>query len=279
MIDFASDGPGRAGVRPSGWRCGFSLVDLLVAIGVMGILVALLIPALGSARDAALRVACASNVKQLGIGVSSFAFDNDQRLPVSEVGLGIGNAVGRDGGGEGPRPQDSVVLRFDGVSAVSGERGEVARWDGLGVLFEASRVPAPPVFYCPAYTGEHPLERYKGLFSEPLGEIQGNYQYRAEASGVRLSRIPAHVSLISGVVRSKEEYSHQTGHNYFSADLSVDWFDDSTGELLSSLPGRGDSEQEAAEAVVHAWRTMDLDRRGGGSAKDHSPWSPHDSSH
>jgi type II secretory pathway pseudopilin PulG len=102
-------------------RWAFTLVELLVVIGIIALLIAILLPVLGKARDTANRTACLSNMRQLGTAFVMYTNENKGYFPYNTSFARSGGRLA--GGGAGGYPSaygKDKVVNFDFVDPNSG---------------------------------------------------------------------------------------------------------------------------------------------------------------
>jgi type II secretory pathway pseudopilin PulG len=247
-------------------RRGFSLVDLLVSVSVIVILMAVLLPALRLAHEAARRARCAHNIHQLALGVEMYVHDNRDHLPPSlydeqpaaqSYNRGAGGAQAQSSSSP-PTHQDTdegtdtMFLRYRSLDPNAGE----PLWDGLGILMGENYLNHPGVFYCPSHHGDHPYSAYADEWVNGQGLIASNYQYRIPEESSYLSDLDRQIKLVADGMRTRSDYNHVIGNNFMRADLSVGWFSDVNGVVYSSLPET--LTINAGGTPLHnPWRTLD----------------------
>jgi prepilin-type N-terminal cleavage/methylation domain-containing protein/prepilin-type processing-associated H-X9-DG protein len=109
-------------------RGGFTLVELLVVIGIIALLISILLPSLNRARESAQRTACLANLRSVMQMIHLYAAENKQQIP-----LGCSSDV----------YQTSYFI-------AQGNSATTWRWPGFGCLYKAGFLKDPRYLYCPS---------------------------------------------------------------------------------------------------------------------------------
>ena len=186
-------------------RVGFTLIELLVVVAIIAILAAMLMPALERTRQQAQQVACLSNLRQVGIGLTIYSQANESYLP--------------------------PIWFYNGQYWVP-HLGYFAHRDGRFWSFGMLELGAPRVLYCPAQT--HPNWQYESYRSEwnsaSPGTITTGYYfnpYRSAGNQLqykRLSRFPSDKILALDMANAPSVLAHRgavRGWNLLEGDTSA----------------------------------------------------------
>lgn len=137
-------------INVSAFRRAFTMVELLVVLAIIGLLVALLLPAIQSARDVAVATSCNSQQRQLGVGWAQYSADFKGRLILH-------GANGIDQGGAGHAPIDEA-----GIKGFGGAYDMKALWRAVGPSGLSPTVLPPGLSNAGNYLFSPPTSSYAG---------------------------------------------------------------------------------------------------------------------
>ena len=167
----------RTGAR----RRAFTLVELLVVIGIIAILISVLLPTLSRARESAKRTQCLSNLRQISVFLNMYANANNQQVP---LGAWSGGDIGRNVA-EGNNYHLSYVS-----NPPDGDPPRKVRYVQLGLLIKAGYVKedraggSALIFFCPSFAGDiyHAFDAVENKWPPSQNEIRCSYSCRASTN-------------------------------------------------------------------------------------------------
>lgn len=230
-------------------RRGFTLIEFLIVISIIMLLTGILMPSLARSREAADRLRCASNLRQIGGAIVGFVDDHNSRLPTLTFVLG-----------DSPKYCEGMIL-----TSLNGED-----FEGLGHLLPCAAggyLGDARLLYCPCHRGQHPFERYQSqiggrlLDTEPGTPAYCNYQYKSPidpASGRQIADpMDSTKVLVADGFRTRSDFNHVEGTNRLFGDGHVDWRADTGNRILKSLPSS--VALEAPNQYKALWNLIDSD--------------------
>jgi len=132
-------------------RGAFTLIELLVVIAVIALLISMLLPALGSARESARRVKCLANMKQIGVGIATYANDFAGWTPINYESYNRISPIPQKASPKSTQAND-LYHRLGGKLVDWGKNQmKNASWTD-----NSSYLTTTQVFYCPSFQSIRP---------------------------------------------------------------------------------------------------------------------------
>jgi len=194
---------------------GFTLVELLVVIGIIALLIGILLPTLGKARESARRTECLSNLRQVGVAFRFYALDNHDQVPL--------------GYRAGTKQFNSMVYSATTKKLVL-----------FGWLYRAGLMKDPRTFFCPSEndpksllkTPQNPwppgadpaAQVYEGYGCRPEVELPDDPLPNITMPRLNKFRNKAVVADLTAVVQ-RVDTRHRVGINVLYGDGSGKWME------------------------------------------------------
>jgi prepilin-type N-terminal cleavage/methylation domain-containing protein len=168
---------------------GFTLVELLVVIGIIAVLISVLLPTLSRARESARRTQCLSNLRQIAVFLNMYANVNQQQVPLGFISSG--NASAASG--------NNYYLSIASATP-DGDFPQKVRYVGLGLFLKMGYVKeggpsagTAQIFYCPSFLGDvfHSYDGNNNKWPPSKQSVRCTYSSRGSTDNLAMSNPPS----------------------------------------------------------------------------------------
>jgi prepilin-type N-terminal cleavage/methylation domain-containing protein/prepilin-type processing-associated H-X9-DG protein len=241
--------------------CAFTLVELLVVIGIIAVLVGILLPVMGKAREQARRTACLSNLRQIHAIFNMYAIENRDHVP-----LGYRRNI---------KQFNSMIFS-----------GTTGKFCVFGILYMTGQMGTPEIYFCPSNVdpqsilqsetnpwppgpeGPEPLKNvFAGYGCRPEVELADEFQLTGNYVGTPpvLAPVPKlndfrNKAIFADLVAApaRLDLRHKTGVNVLYGDGSAIWVDRGafdTDTMLRACPNAPSPAANGPQDLI--WAKLD----------------------
>ena len=227
---------------------GFTIIELLVTIAIVAILMSIMMPGFRAARESANRIQCSSNLRQIGLAIYLYAFQNGEHLPET-IFDNDGNAK-----------QSEMMALTTGSMSDSPSSGQ---WDGLGLLIGDGNnfLDNPHCLFCPCHRGNHDFQQLDANAKSCPTRIYSNYHFIGDTD--RSNHQPRYLfnqtsdnPLVVDGMREELDINHLSGTNILRGDGSVRFWSDHAMHLRKKMSAVTVDNPLSENAYNELWKSF-----------------------
>ncbi len=232
-------------------RKAFTLIELLVVISIIALLIAILLPMLGSARRSAQLTQCRSGMHQVGVGANAYAIDYDGDLPKTISAF---------------REDASVKHPYETRIATSIHWNPGQKQSSIAALWDGDYIETPEIFYCPSQTQDWMTFSYNR-------DANGDWGINPDTWALRMAYMwnPNDADNPRGILYDRLE---QMPSDYLLMIDTVEKIEHAAHDVEQGINALRADDSVAFESTPDGWQAMEtLNASGTDVARLWTPWN------